>query len=84
MYFVAYLLDSKKHVVIPKTWVFDIKNHWEKFINHSINRNQKFLVFYSETCVNQEGQPDYDFEPDFNENCHLAKLIYFKGILFLY
>lgn len=48
MYFLAYLVSSKLNVIVSKTWIYDIDTHWQKFVNNGINRNQKFLCFYSE------------------------------------
>lgn len=90
MFFVVYILNANTHVIIPKRWIYDIDRHWEKFINFSLNRNQTFLVFYSENtdAMDKQGRPNVDFAPDFNlgtnvafpENgCYLAKLCRFKG-----
>lgn len=97
MYFIAYLVASKLHVIVPKTWIFEIDKHWEKFVNKSINRNQKHLCFYSERAgaMIDRGddikEPNTSFKPDFSfqqenefpdEGCYIAKLIYYKGMLF--
>lgn len=90
MYFVVHLLKSGKHIVVPKTWIQSIDEHWEKFVNKSINRNQKFLCFYSERgeAMNEEGKPNSEFVPNFslcidpdfpNDGCYMAKLILYKG-----
>lgn len=72
MFFIAYFIDAKVHVIVPKTWVFEIDKHWEKFVNRSINRNQKFLCFYSEesdATIYREGlgyEPNGNFIADFS------------------
>lgn len=89
MYFIAHFAVPKMHVIVPKTWVMGIENHWEKFINNSINKNQKFLCFYSERpeAMNQ-GKPNAGFVPDFNlglnhvfpaDGCYIANLVLYKG-----
>lgn len=95
MYFIAYFVAPKLHVIVPKAWVFEIDKHWEKFVNKSINRNQKHLCFYSErpgAMIDREDQvkePVVSFNPDFNlaeenifpaEGCYVANLICYKGI----
>lgn len=84
MYFVVQFTNPKICSIIPKAWVQDIDEHWEKFVNRSINRNQKFLCFYSEKLE----RPDGKFVPNFNaelsenfpdEGCYFANLLWFKG-----
>lgn len=90
MYFVAHFLKSGKHVVVPKTWIHDIDVHWEKFVNNSLNRNQRFLCFYTESdeAYGEDGKPNGDFVPDFGldvdpdfpkNGCYTVKLTYYKG-----
>lgn len=92
MFFVVYLLNKKQHVVIPTSWVQNIDEHWEKFVNRSLNRNQTFRVFYNQNALDDQGKPDVDFKPDFNlgtnvefpaSGCYLAKLIIYKGEYFV-
>lgn len=94
MYFVAYFIKPKIHVIIPMKWVKDIGAHWEKFVNNSLNRSQTFLAFYSENPLAMiEGRPNVDYIPDFDietniqfpaDGCYLAKLLCFKGEYFEY
>lgn len=91
MYFVVYLPALKKNVILPDTWIHDIQNHFEKFVNKSINSSQLYLCYYTtnnaafvDTC------PDKDFQPDFDSNiitemnddefdgCFLGKLKQYK------
>lgn len=67
MYFVAYLKTLKKNVVLPANWIHEIGDHFEKFMNRSINTSQWFLCYYttnSDAFV--DGCPNKDFEPDFD------------------
>lgn len=89
MYFIVYFLAPKIHVIIPQTWIHGIKDHWEKFVNNSINKNQKFVCYYSQcTEAMNEGRPNADFVPDFSlrldpnfpaDGCYVAKLLLYKG-----
>lgn len=90
MFFVAHFLNNGKHIVVPKSWILSIDEHWEKFINNSINRNQKFLCFYTENneAQDEQGRPNCTFVPNFElevdpvfpmEGCYTVKLIRYKG-----
>lgn len=90
MYFVVHFLKSGRNVVVPKTWIENIDEHWEKFINNSINRNQTFVCYYTENyeAYDEEGKPNGAFEPDFslrvdprfpNEGAYRVKLICYKS-----
>lgn len=95
MYFIAYFDVPKLHVIIPKTWIMEVDKHWEKFVNNSINRNQKHLCFYSERPgamidrEDDEKEPDTNYVPDFTldrcnifptEGCYTANLVTYKGL----
>lgn len=67
MYFVVYLKSLKKNVVLPATWICDIGNHFEKFMNRSINSSQWFLCYYTtNNAAFVDGCPKKDFSPDFD------------------
>lgn len=67
MYFVVYLHKLNKHFVIPATWIKDIDEQLEKFINASLNKSQIFLCFYTTNAAAFiDGRPDAEFEPDFS------------------
>lgn len=88
MYFAVFLLRPSIHVIIPKTWIEGIDDHWEKFVNHSLNHNQIFRCFYSKepNALDTEKRPNVNFVPKFeldatefpNEGCYLGKLVFFK------
>lgn len=95
MYFIAYFDTPKLYAIIPKTWVKDIDKHWEKFVNNSINRNQKHLCFYSELPGAMIDREDGEKEPNANcvpkftfgqsnifpaEGCYAAYLNKYKGL----
>lgn len=89
MYFVVQFLNPKMNLIVPKEWVKDIDEHWEKFVNRSINRNQVFLCFYSENpeAMDDHMCPNRNFPPNFaagmgdfpNDGCYQAHLLWFKG-----
>lgn len=93
MYFIAHFLESRIHVIVPQTWVHAIDEHWEKFINNSINKNQKFICFYSERPEAMiQGRPNDKFVPNFSlglnhrfpeDGCYMANLLMYKGLIFL-
>lgn len=92
MYFVVYLQTLKKNVVLPAAWIQGIGDHFEKFMNRSINTSQLFLCYYTtnnDAFVN--GCPNKDFVPDFDsdiiteinanqpfDGCFFGKLKQFK------
>lgn len=92
MYFVVYLKPLKKNVVLPATWIHDIGNHFEKFMNRSINTSQWFLCYYTtKNDAFDNGCPKKDFAPDFDsdiiteinanesfDGCFLGKLKQFR------
>lgn len=101
MYFVIHIIVDKLpyrgldrgslYTVVPKTWIFSIDDHWEKFVNKSLNRNQRFLCFYNgfAQADDDEGRPNVDYVPDFSipvgrcfpdTGCYYASLVYYKGI----
>lgn len=88
MFFGVFFLQPSVHVIIPKTWIQGIDDHWEKFVNFSLNHNQTFRCFYSQelNALDVQGQPNVNFVPNFeldlaefpNEGCYFGKLIFFK------
>lgn len=81
-YYVVYLNLKQKNVIVPATWIKDIEQHYEKFVNNSLNRSQIFLCFYPDESSQSfiDGRPDENFEPDFqSENCFTGKLKRYFG-----
>lgn len=83
VYFVVFLREMQKNVILPMSWIKDIENHFEKFVNNSLNRSQLFLCFYPEDAhAFVDGCPDENFEPDFNsEYCFIGKMKRYYGKL---
>lgn len=91
MYFVVQLVNPKTNFIAPKQWIEGIDEHWEKFVNHSLNRNQQFKCYYSDNpeAMDNENRPNGNFAPNFaadssagfpNEGCYRVKLLAYKGI----
>lgn len=92
-YFVVFLRQLKKYVVLPAAWIKDIDKHYEKFVNNSLNRSQLFLCFFtSNEAAFIDGCPDNNFAIDFDSEivdeinpdgtfngCFLGKLKRFHG-----
>lgn len=93
MYFVVYLSTLKRNVILPAEWIQNVEDHFEKFMNCSINSTQRFLCYYTtkdEAFI--DGKPNKDYMPDFDlailqevnsnesfEGCFHGKLKKFKG-----
>lgn len=94
MYFVVYIVDLKTCVILPTSWVQDIDDHIEKFINRSLNTSQRFLCFYTndEIAFENNGAPKLDYPANFNmqhrndfdgPGCFIARLKRFTGRFWL-
>lgn len=92
MFFVVFVECINKPFVIPTKWIRDPEITIEKFINYSINRNQKHFIYYNSS---EEAVENLDnFCPNFglpianelrNECCYIAKLIkYYRKSIFEY
>lgn len=68
MWYVVQLITPVKNRVIPQSWIKEINNQMEKFLNNRINTAQEFTVFYSEElgAVDLDGKPNENFIPDFD------------------
>lgn len=91
MYFVAFFIDLKRNVIVPKQWIHNIKSHKEKFYNHSVNSGQVFTCFYTNQrkAFAEDGLPIGTFQPNFaarfsnalnGDGLFRVKLKAFKGI----
>lgn len=80
-YFVVFLRELRKNVVLPSTWIKDIDKHYAKFINNSLNRSQLYLCYYTTNDeAHIDGRPNENFQADFNsEYCFHGKLKRYYG-----
>lgn len=51
MYFIAYVIGAREHMIIPIQWVNDHKIVLEKSIKYAINSNQTHLCYFSAQIV---------------------------------
>lgn len=86
MYFVVHLKNSFYDVVVPRDWIKGIDDHWEKFINNSLNKNQLFLCYFNANALDKDGRPQSNVTPNFRamanfpgEGCYEVNLIRFKS-----
>lgn len=47
MYFVVYIVDIKQNRTVPHTWIRDVNNFIEMFINSGIKHNRTFYTFWT-------------------------------------
>lgn len=68
LYYVAFLLDAGKNIVIPCTWMRNAEKIVEKFVNYGLNTNQTHLCFWSihADAKTQDGKPNFDYQPNFD------------------
>lgn len=66
MYFVVYLKKLNKNAILPIPWIKDAENHFEKFVNNSINSSQKFLYTTDQNAFDENGVPKIRLEPNFD------------------
>lgn len=48
MYFVVFIIQTRRHVIVPHSWIKEINFHAENIINNGINHNRKFMVFWTD------------------------------------
>lgn len=68
MYYIVFLKKFKKNVIVPKTWIKDLKKHKEKFMDSGLNRNQTYVCFYTKDplAFDPYGLPIKTFPADFD------------------
>lgn len=79
------------------TWINGIDIQMEKFVNMSLNRSQRFLIYYTTNeAAFVDGRPDPDFNPNFSkivtdlnadgtfDGCFLGILKRFKSKLLIF
>lgn len=71
MFYVVYLTEIKRHIIIPKTWIYDAEAVFEKFTNtNGLNSSQVHLCYFSTNAdamvfENEENIPNGKFRPNF-------------------
>lgn len=87
MYYVAYLLQPHKNIVVPVSWVYHNEKQWQKFVNMGLNTNQTHRIFYTKNSAawKDNDEPIGSYAPDFildalqfpDEGCYEGKLVKF-------
>lgn len=86
MFAVVYLVDSKKHIVVPKKFIFGLSK--QNLYNYGKNKH-KFLVYWSKVLFDDPAaencEPNFglDVTPNYpsalNETCFMVHIKYFFG-----
>lgn len=85
MFFVAFLLESEKNVVIPIEWIYENVKQWEKYVNSGLNSNQIHRIYFeNEDPENEPGDANFTLDLDAqwfpDRGCYSAKLVkFFSG-----
>lgn len=89
MFYIVYLIESKRNCILPVHWVDGNENQLEKFFNYGINNNQKYRCYFNNNRNIFDIQPNFDDFPIGNSNfpeegCYVGKIIKFKRMFFYY
>lgn len=68
MYFVAYFIEAKVYKVVPHSWIKNVSQHLEKFMNNGLNSNQMYTVYWTNSAdaYDDNGIPKTSFRPNFD------------------
>lgn len=64
MFIVVFLVDAKKHIIVPEEFIFNLDE--ESLKNKGKNPSFRYTVFWSENALDANGVPQADYLPDFN------------------
>lgn len=86
MYAVIFLVDAKKHIVVPQKFISGLS---QQNLNNYGKSKRKFLIFWSkEVCengLNDSTNPNFELTissqhpPVQNETCYIGQIKYFFG-----
>lgn len=67
MYFIVLIKNCRQRRIVPKPWIMKIDEHFEKFLNRGLNRNQTFIVFWTTNidAFDKNGVPKLSYMPNF-------------------
>lgn len=86
MFYIVNLIEYRKNIIVPSTWIMNHELQMEKDMFHGVNPTQKILIYYDpNSYIN--GVPDMDKQPNFairnaefpNEGCYKAKSLAFRS-----
>lgn len=63
MYFVVFILQTRQNQIVPYSWIKDLNEFIERFINNGVNSNIDFEVFWTHRsdAFDQNGLPRSDY-----------------------
>lgn len=66
MYFIVYVIQSNRYLVVPISWISSVDTLIEYFINYSVNSNKQFSFFWTDNplAFNNDGLPRTDYLPN--------------------
>lgn len=91
-FMVISIVNSNQVIVVPKNWIYEIDDNWEKFMNNGLNTTQTFLCYWSsqDGALGEDGVPNHKHKPNFDvniennfpciEGCFHIKLLKYKGM----
>lgn len=89
MFYVIYLKNAARNVIVPQTWIFNYEIQMEKDMYFGVNPTQAVMCFYDPVAYNENGEPDKSVIPNFNmpvdearfpnRGCYKGKIKMFKG-----
>lgn len=92
MFVVGFLVEQKRHIIVPEKFIFDLSQ--ENLKNNGCNKNHSYLMFWAkEAFGDEESAPILDYEPKFDltvcnifppndsiqEACYIIRLKKFFG-----
>lgn len=80
------LINYRKNIIIPNTWIKDHEKQLDKDMFHGVNPSQTVLIYYDPNAYT-DGVPNKEKKPNFaiqnalfpSEGCYKAKEIAFRG-----
>lgn len=89
-YYVVYFRAVRKNYILPGSWIQNIENHAEKFLNYGMNTTQSFLCFYTSNpqAFEENKCPKSDWPVNFSlknrdslqsDGCFIGKLLKCSG-----
>lgn len=85
MFFVVYVIQTNRYLVVPISWISSIDTMIEYFINHSVNSNHEFSFFWTDNplafCNNEISPrlPPTLPRPDYLPNIHAGSTSVFPA-----
>lgn len=67
-----FMTQDRQRYIVPHSWIENLQDHLEKFINRGLNRNQTFTVFYTDNpdAFDENNVPRQSYHPNFAASPH--------------